>query len=87
LLLELVELPSRQSARIALVLEGAQRIEALFPEQGQPVMDSPRADSEQLGDFLSGIVLVQPQQGRQTLVKPHVFRFAAAFFNNQSEYG
>src|SRR3954470_23358881 len=42
LLFEQVELSSGQSAGVAFVLQGAEGIEALFPEQGDPVMDRPR---------------------------------------------
>src|SRR5262249_33658906 len=39
------------------------------------------------GDFLGGIVLAQPQQGRQPLVNPHVFHLTAAFLDPLAQQG
>ena len=77
LLLELVELGLGQSAGVALVLQSAEGLEALGPEESDPVVDRPRAHAEQVSDFLCRIVLVQPQQRRQTLVDARVLLLAA----------
>src|SRR5579859_2221597 len=86
-LLELVELGSRQSARVALILQRTERIEPLFSVQSDPVVDGARADIEQVGNFLGGIALVQPQQSRQTAVNPRILYLAPAFLDLLAHQG
>src|SRR5437763_1227237 len=58
LVLESVELRGRQSAGVTLVLQGAEGLQTLGPEEGDPVLDRPRANAEQVSDLLCRIALV-----------------------------
>src|SRR5437764_738554 len=57
------------------------------PAEGDPVVDRPRADAEQVSDLLCRVVLVQPQQRRQTLVDACVLRLAAELFDLLTQQG
>jgi hypothetical protein len=84
---ELIELGRRESARVALVVQAAQQLQAARSKEGEPVRERARADIEEVGHFVGRVTLVQPQQGRQTLVDACISFVAAQFLNLLAHQG
>src|SRR5262249_14124536 len=90
---EVVELGGLQSARIALVVQSAEGVQAAALIEIQPVADGAWRNIEQERHLIAAVALVQPEEGSEAVMNPHVFLFAAKLFNLlphqrlQSEFG
>jgi hypothetical protein len=56
----------------AFVVQGAKLVDALGAEDAEPVTDLAAGDTQQVGHLLTSLPLVDPHQGRETLVNAPV---------------
>jgi hypothetical protein len=84
---EEVELRRLESARVALVLQGAEGVQTAALVEIEPVADRAWTDTEQGSNLLRGLALVQPQQGGQAVMNADVFLVAAFFFDLLAQQG
>ena len=78
LLLEALDLSGGEVPRVALVMQGAEGIEAAVAEQAQPLGELPHAAAEQVGDLETGLAVGDPEHGGEALVEALVVRLVAA---------
>jgi len=78
--LEAVELGRLESARVALVLQGAEGLQPATLVELSPVADGARTDAQEGGDLFGGASLAQPQQRGEAVVKACVLLLAAELF-------
>lgn len=72
LLLESPDLGRPESAGIALVVQGAEFVQALVAEDAEPLADLTGGDPQQFDDLLSGSPVIAPEDRREPLVDPPV---------------
>jgi hypothetical protein len=78
---EEVELARLELAQVAFVLQGAEGLESATLVEFQPVVRGARTDPQELSNLVEGQSLVQPEQGRETVLQANVFLFATELFN------
>src|SRR5262249_45753043 len=74
---EAVERGRLESARVALVLQGAEGLQPAALVELPPVADGAETDAEEGGDLFGGASLAQPQQGGEAVVQACVVLPAA----------
>jgi hypothetical protein len=76
---EVVELRRLQSTQVAFVLQSTKGLQSAALVKLQPVADRAGTDPQEFGHLFERQPSVQPEQGRETVVKAHVFLFAPQF--------
>jgi hypothetical protein len=79
--LEPPDLVRGELAGVALVEEGAERVEPLVAEDAEPFAQLGEADAQQLGDLLTGLARGDGQDGGEALVDAPVEGLLAAAFD------
>ena len=81
LALEVVELARFESARVALVVQGQQRLQSAAVVALQPVDHGAGTDAEEFGDRFGRASLAKPEQGGEAVVQARVVLFASQFLD------